>query len=84
MVKQIVKYCVIQEVEMDNGLYPLIPPIECTIAFNEHGWSAESIDIKVENCKSLAQAVQNYEILLQECIIAGQIHINMNESGDMN
>lgn len=78
------KYCVIEQVDMEGVLYPLMPPKECTVRFDERGWAIESIDIKVGNCKNLAEAVRTYEILLRECVIAGQIHINMNPTGELN
>jgi len=84
MVKEITKYYVLEDIEMQGVLYQLMPPIEYTMRFSERGWSIESLDIKVENCKNLAEAVQSYETLLQERIIAGQIHINMNETGELN
>lgn len=84
MVKEITKYCVLEDVLIGDDLYPLIIPIECTIRFSHAGWAVESINIKVENCESFAQAVQIYESILQERIAAGQIHVNMNPMGNMN
>jgi len=84
MVKEIKRFMVLDAIEMDSGYYQLIPPLECEITISEFGYAIKSSDIEVKNCKSYAQAVQIFETMLQECVIAGRLHINMDTNWQWN
>ena len=73
------QFLVIDKVEQNGKLYPLIPPLECEVSKNDGKWAVACDAIRVEGCDTMLGAFDIFEDMLRECIIDGKVGMDMGD-----